>query len=177
MMSANQQAKQAIVAEISDRIARAQSIVLVDYKGLTVAEDTELRRKMRAAGVEYKVLKNTLVRRALNDAGITELDAVLNGSTAFAFSYEDPVGAAKVIKEFMANNKKMSVKAGLLGDKVIDVAGVQYLADLPSKETLIAKLMGTLNAPMSNMVGVLAGPARALVCAINAIKDQKEQGA
>lgn len=165
------------VAAIREKLERAQSVVLVDYRGLTVAEVTELRNLFRAQNVEYQVLKNTLVRRAANDLGITGLDDVLNGPTALAFSMENPGAGAKVLRDFAAKTKKSEVKAGLLGTEVLDKDGVKALADLPSKEELIAKMMGSLNAPITNFVGVLSAVLRNFVYALDAVRKKKEEGA
>ena len=174
-MSANFEAKKEQVAQISEKIGKAQSIVIVDYKGLTVAEDTELRRSFRAAGVEYKVIKNALFARALAENNIEGLDEHLKLSSAFAFSYDDPVAGAKVIDEFAKKNDKLKVKAGIVDGQAVDAAGVKALAALPSKEVLIATVLGTLNAPITGFVRVLNGTLTSLLYALNAVKDQKEQ--
>lgn len=175
-MSKNLEIKQQVVAEIAEKFKAAHSVVVVDYKGLTVEEVTALRAKFRAAGVEYVVLKNTLVRRALVELNITGLEDVLQGPSAFAFSMKDAVAGAKIIKEYIENDKRetMTVKAGLVDGVVVDPKGVQALADLPPKEVLIARLMGSLNAPITNFVGVLAATLRSLVYAVEAVRKQKE---
>jgi len=167
-------AKEAVVADIKAKFEKAQSAVLVDYRGLTVEQDTELRNKMREAGVEYRVLKNTMIKRALHELDIDAIDSVLEGPTAVAFGYEDAVAPAKVLAEFVKNNKAAEIKGGLLDNKAMDLAQINYLAELPSKDVLIAKLLGSMNAPISNFVGVLAGVPRAFVCALNEIKNKKE---
>lgn len=169
--------KKVEVAAIREKLEKAQSVVFVDYRGLTVAEVTDLRNQFRAQNVEYQVLKNTLVRRAANDLGITGLDDILNGPTAVAFSMDNPSAAAKVLREFAAKTKKTEVKAGLLGTDVLDVNGVKALADLPSKEELIAKMMGSLNAPVTNFVGVLSALLRNVVYAVDAIRKKQEEAA
>jgi len=168
------QAKTAVVDDIKDKFSRAESAVLVDYRGLTVEQDTELRCKMREAGVEYKVLKNTMIKRALHALEIDAIDGLLEGPTAVAFGYDDAVAPAKVLSEFCKKNNVMEIKGGLLGDKAMDLNQIKYLAELPSKEVLIAKLLGSMNAPISNFVGVLSGVPRAFVCALNEIKNKKE---
>lgn len=115
LLSQAQEQKKLVVAEIREKLEKAQSVVLIDYRGLTVAEVTELRNEFRKAGVEYQVLKNTLIRKAANEMGITGLDNVLEGPTAVAFGMEDPASAAKIISEFAKKTKKTEVKAGLLG--------------------------------------------------------------
>ncbi|MDL2317574.1 50S ribosomal protein L10 [Eubacteriales bacterium OttesenSCG-928-A19] len=175
-MSKNQDLKQQVVGEIKDRFERAGSVVLVDYRGINVADDTALRKQFREAGVEYVVLKNTLVKRALEELNIEGMSDLLEGPSAFAFGYEDPVAPAKVIKDFIGKTKTehLKVKGGLVDGNAIDVKGVNALADLPPKEVLIAKIMGSLNAPATNLVGVLSATLRSLVYAIEAVRKQKE---
>lgn len=168
------QAKEAVVADIQAKFEKAQSVVFIDYRGLTVSEVTELRNKMRSAGVEYRVLKNSMIKRAVDNLGIQGVDEVLAGPTAVAFGYEDPVAPAKILVDFVKAAKKTEIKGGVLAGKGIDVAGVKYLAELPSKEQLLAKMMGSLNAPITGFVMVLSGVLRNFVCALNAIKEKKE---
>ncbi|HIU47500.1 MAG TPA: 50S ribosomal protein L10 [Candidatus Fimadaptatus faecigallinarum] len=175
-LSQAQEQKKLVVAGIREKLENAKSVVFIDYCGLTVAEVTELRNEFRKAGVEYQVLKNTLIKIAAHDLGITGLDDILNGPTAVAFSMEDPASGAKVISEFAKKTKKTEVKAGLLDKEVLDVKGVQALADLPPKEVLIARIMGSLNAPITNFVGVLSATLRSLVYAIDAVRKSKEEG-
>lgn len=174
-MSQAQEQKKLVVAEIRTKLENAKSVVFIDYRGLTVAEVTDLRAQFRKAGVEYQVLKNTLVKIAANDLGVTALDNILEGPTAVAFSMEDPAAAAKIINEFAKKTKKTEVKAGLLEKEVLDAKGVQMLADLPPKEVLIAKIMGSMNAPITNFVGVLSATLRSLVYALDAVRKAKEE--
>ena len=164
------------VSEISERLNQSKAMVLVDYKGITVEEINALRGKFREAGVDYVVLKNTLARRALDEAGITGLDHLLVGPSAFAFGMKDEVGPAKVITEFIDQSKsdKMTIKAGLLEGKAVDANAVVALSKLPPREVLIAKMMGSLNAPITNFVGVLSATLRSLVFAVDAVRKQKE---
>ena len=175
-MNKNMQDKVQKVSEITERLNNSKAMVLVDFKGITVEEISALRGKFREAGVDYVVLKNTLARRAMDEAGITELDHLLVGPSAFAFGMKDEVGPAKVIAEFIEQSKsdKMTVKAGIVSGKVIDAAGVLALSKLPPKEVLIAKMMGSLNAPVTNFVGVLSATLRSLVYAVDAVRKQKE---
>ncbi len=174
-MSKNLEIKQQVVSEIVERFKNAKSVVMVDFKGLTVEEVTALRAKFRAAQVDYVVLKNTLVKRALKELAIEGLDDVLQGPSAFAFAMNDAVSGAKVIKEYMEADKRntMTVKAGLLDGVVMDAKAVRALADLPPKEVLVARLMGSLNAPITNFVGVLSATLRSLVYAVDAVRKQK----
>ena len=143
------------VAELSEKLKTAVTGVIVDYKGITVADDTKLRKSLRESGDEYKVVKNTLLGRALKEAGIDGLDSVLEGTTAIAISQEDYVGAAKILCEYAEKNKNFQVKAGFVDGKMIDAEGVKNLAKLPSKEVLLAQVLGGLNAPITGFATVL----------------------
>lgn len=147
--------KKQVVAELVETLKSAQAGVLVDYRGITVEDDTKLRAKLREAGVEYKVVKNTLTRFAANEVGYQELDEQLNGPTALAVSATDPVAPAKVISEFAKEVEAVQIKAGFLDGKVITLDEVKTLASTPSKEVLIAKIMGSLNSPISALVRTL----------------------
>ena len=174
MKEATLRAKEAEVAEIQEKIEKSQSVMFLDYRGLNVAEVTELRNKMRAAGVEYKVIKNTMIRRAAEKAGIEGLDDVLEGPTAVALGYADPVAPAKILVDFIEDTKKTNLKGGVLAGKAMSEAEIKNLASLPSKEELIAKMLGSLNAPITGLVMALSGIPRNLVYALNAIKEKKE---
>lgn len=167
------QQKQQVVKDLSEKIGAAKAFVLADYRGLTVEQDTELRNALRKAGVEYKVVKNTMTKFAAKENGLVDLDIFLNGPTAIAISTTDPVAPAKVISEFAKKYDKLEIKAGVVEGKVIDVDGVKSLAELPSREVLIAKVLGSFNAPISGFVNVLNGNIRGLVVALNAIAEQK----
>ena len=172
-------AKQAVVAQLKEQLESAKGVVLTSYKGLTVAQDTELRRELREAGVSYHVVKNTMLRIAAKEAGIEGIEEHLEGTTAFAFSTEDAVAPAKVICGFIKKNKLedaevLTVKVGMVEGKVIGVDEVKALATLPSREELIAKLLGSMNAPISNTVNVLQGVIRNAVYVLDAIRTQKE---
>ena len=148
------EAKKAQVAQVVDVLNNAATGVLIDYRGLTVEEDTKLRNDLRAAGVKYFVIKNTLLRLAANQVGLEELDGILHGPTALAVS-EDPVAPAKILFDFAKNNDKVEIKSGFMDGKVMSMDELTTLAKTPSKETLIAKIMGSLNAPVSNLVRLL----------------------
>ena len=172
-------AKQAVVAQLKEQLESAKGVVLTSYKGLTVAQDTELRRELREAGVSYHVVKNTMLRIAAKEAGIEGIEEHLEGTTAFAFSTEDAVAPAKVICGFIKKNKLedaevLTVKVGMVEGKVIGVDEVKALAALPSREELIAKLLGSMNAPISNTVNVLQGVIRNAVYVLDALRAQKE---
>ncbi len=149
------EAKKAQVAEVAEVLKAAETGVLVDYRGLTVEEDTNLRNKLREANVKYFVIKNTLLGRAAADAGLNGLDEALHGPTAIAVSDEDAVAPAKVLADFAKENEKLEIKAGFMDGAVISLDEIKKLAATPSKDTLIAKMMGSLNAPASNLVRLL----------------------
>lgn len=173
-MGISRNEKQVLVQELVEQLGQAKGAVLTDYKGINVNKLTDLRRQLRKEGVEFKVVKNTLAKRAANELGIEELNPYLEGPTAIAFSLEDPVAPAKAISNFIKANKMLEIKAGLVEGKVISLAGVQALADLPSREMLIAQVVGAMAAPLSGFVNVLQGPIRKLGYALEAIRKQKE---
>ena len=144
--------KSQVVAEIVEKLQNSSSAIVVDYKGLTVEEVTELRKKMREAGVEYKVYKNTLVRKAAIEQFNDEL---LVGTNAIAFGYEDPVAPARIIKEFMDSHPNMDLKMGVVEGEFYGKEDIVAFANIPSREVLLAKLLGSLKAPMSNFAYLL----------------------
>ena len=159
--------KQAIVSELADKMRNASAGVFVDYKGITVEADTKLRAELRKAGVEYSVVKNTLTRFAANEVGFTELDPILNGTTALALGMDDPIAPAKLIVDFAKKNEKVfKIKAGFIEGKVVDVETIKSIGELPSKDVLVATVLGTLNAPIA-----------ALARALNAIAEKQGGGA
>lgn len=168
-MSANQENKKLIVEEIKQKIEKAKSLVFIDYRGIEATADMNMRREFAKNGCEYKIYKNTLVLRALNDLGITGFDERLQGTLAIAFSYDDEVAGPKVAKQTVKDNQTMSIQFGIVNNQFATVDEINALAELPSKETLIAKLLGTLNATATGLVQVLNGTARKLVYALNGI--------
>lgn len=168
------QAKSQNVEEIKEKISKAQSVVVVDYRGLNVEQLTELRSRYRKAGVEYKVYKNTMMRFAFKDSGLEEFNQFLKGPNAVAFGYDDPVQAAKITSEFAKENDKLEIKAGIVDGKVIDVNGVKDLANLPPREVLIAQVLGGFNAPIQGFANVLQGTIRSLAIVLNAIAEKQE---
>ena len=159
--------KQQYVAELKEKLSNAAAGVLVDYKGITVADDTKLRKELREAGVEYRVVKNTMLRLALKDTPYEEISSVLD-TTAIAISNDDPIFAAKIICKYIEDNKNTSyaVKAGFADGKPMDKAGVETLSKLPNKEGLVSMLLS-----------VLTGNLRGLAVAIKAIGEKKEEEA
>ena len=154
-MSKNIEVKKGVVADIKEKFEKAQTAVLVDYRGLNVAEDTELRNQLRKAGVEYAVLKNTMINLAIQDMGLDDMKAHLEGPTAVAFGYEDAIAPAKILSDFVKKNKKMAIKCGVCDGAYLDEAGVQALANTPSREVLIAKIMGSMMSSVSKFVYAL----------------------
>lgn len=165
--------KQQAVIELKEKFKAAKGIVLADYRGLTVEQDTELRNAMRKAGVEYKVVKNSLSSLAMKEIGYGDIDKYLAGPTSIAISETDLVAPAKVMAEYAKKFEKLEPKAGIVEGKVIDVEGIKALAELPSKEVLVAKVLGGFMAPISGLVNVLNGNIRGLVVALNAVAEKK----
>ncbi|MCI7002846.1 MAG: 50S ribosomal protein L10 [Clostridia bacterium] len=162
-MSANLEAKKVIVEEIKDKINKAVSLTFVDYRGLTVEEDTKMRAELRKANVEYKVYKNRLLLKALEELGMTGYADILEGTTAVAFGMHDEVSAPKILVDTAEKTKKMQVKGGILNGARIDAKMVETLAKIPSKEVLISKLLYLLQSPV-----------RSVAIALNAIAEKKE---
>lgn len=170
-----QQLKQQIVEEIKEKIQKSKSIVLAEFKGMTVLEDTKLRNDFRENDIEYKVYKNTMIKRAFNELNFTEFDESLKGTTAVAFSYKDEVAPAKIVCDNAKDLKnKISAKCGLVSGQYMDNEQIKQLAALPSKEILLAKMLGSLNAPVTNLAGVLSATLRGLVIALKAVQEKKE---
>ncbi|MGL5647573.1 MAG: 50S ribosomal protein L10 [Clostridium sp.] len=162
-MNKNRELKAAKVAEIKEKLEKAQGVVLADYQGLTVEEDTELRKSLREAGVEYKVYKNKLVARAAEELGLGDVVKYLEGPVSIAFGYEDATSPARILNSFAKDHKKIELKAGIVEKVVYDKEMIVKIASIPSKEVLIAKLLGSIKAPLSNLAYLL-----------NAIKEKKE---
>ena len=150
------ESKKAIVDALADKLQAATSAVFVDYKGITVAQDTELRNRFREAGVEYSVVKNTLTRFAANKVGYTQFDELLNGTTAMASTTGDPIAPARVVCEFSKKNKNVvRIKGGLVEGTVMSIEQLQGFGELPGKDALIAQVLGTFLAPISSLAFVL----------------------
>lgn len=163
VVSKNRQMKEAKVAEIKEKLQKAEGVILATYQGLTVEDDTELRKTLREAGVEYKVYKNNLVTLAAKELGFDGLETYLKGPVSIAFGYEDPTAPARILNDFAKTHKKLELKAGLVQGELFDGEKVKQLASIPPKEVLIAKLLGSFKAPLSNLAYLL-----------NAIKESKE---
>ena len=158
-MGLNLDDKKAVVAEVSAQVAKAQTIVLAEYRGVEVGDLTKLRASARKSGVYLRVLKNTLVRRAVKGTSFEGLADQMTGPLIYGIS-TDPVAAAKVLNDFAKGNDKFALKAGSYAGKVLDKAGVQALASIPSREELLAKLLGVMQAPVSGFAGALAALAK-----------------
>ena len=160
------ESKKQIVADLTDKLQNAVSGVIVNYAGITVENDTKMRAELRKAGVEYAVIKNTMTKRACENVGFGELANVLEGMTAIAISKDDAVAPAKILKEYADKIDSFELKAGFVEGKVLDQAGVLELANIPSKEILIGKLLGSIQSPLYG-----------LACALQAIIDKDGEGA
>ena len=152
MIKKNRQIKEAKVLEIKEKLEKAQGVVLADYQGLSVEEDTMLRKSLREAGVEYKVYKNSLVTRAANELGLGDVVQYLEGPVSIAFGYEDATAPARVLFNFGKEHKKLELKAGVVEGTFFDKDGIQAIADIPSREVIIAKFMGSIQSPVSKAV-------------------------
>jgi len=166
MSVANLQAKQAIVDEIKSKLEKAQSAVVVDYLGVNVEEANAMRKRLRDANIDYTVYKNSLVGRAIKGTKFESLESALSGPSAFAFGYEDAIAPARVLQGIIKDFKKMEFKAGVVEGQFFDKEGIQSVALLPSRDELIAKFLGSIKAPVSNLAYLL-----------QAIADQKESSA
>lgn len=162
IMNSNLQNKIDTVAEIKEKLEKAKSVVFVDFKGINVADDTKFRSEFRKNNSDYKVYKNRLMLRALNEMGYTGYEKYLEGTTAFAFSYEDEIAAAKIVADTAKTNNKIVAKCGILNGNFQSGEDVIRLGNLPNKETLIAQLLSVLN-----------GPIRGLACALKAISEKE----
>jgi large subunit ribosomal protein L10 len=164
--------KVAVVAEVSEKLAGADAALLTEYRGMTVAALANLRRQLRPHGGEYKVYKNTLVRFAAREAGAASLEELLVGPTAITFVKGDTAAVAKTLRDFAKTNPNLLLKGGLLGEKVLTAADVQALADLPSRDVLLAQLAGAFQAPMAKMAGLLQALPRNFAYGLKALIDQ-----
>jgi large subunit ribosomal protein L10 len=172
-LSLNLEEKKAVVAEIGEQIAQAQAVVVAEYRGLEVADMTQLRVKARSSGVYFRVLKNSLARRAVQDTPFSGIADQLVGPLAYGIS-KDPVSAAKVLHEFAKGNEKFVIKAGAMPNFVMSPKEVSNLASMPSREELLAKLLGTMQAPIAQFVRTLNEVPTKFVRGLAAVRDQKQ---
>lgn len=166
--------KEQVVSELREKLENSESVILADYRGLNVAEMTELRAKLREVGVEFSVVKNTLTWIAAKDLGLEDLEEHLKGPTALAFGLEDAIAPAKELVKFAKDHKKLELKAGVLSGKVISADEVKALADMPSREELLSKTLGAFMSPMTSFASVLNALPRNLVYVVEAIREKKE---
>ena len=165
-------AKIALVDQIKQEVSAADAVWVVDYRGLTVKQAESLRSKIREQGAALKVYKNSFTERALSDLELPALGSILEGPSAFVFVSGDPVASAKALKEFAKENDKLSIKGGLFNKGVVSAEQIRAIADLPSREELIAKLLGTIQNPLVGIVRVLNGPAEKIVRTLGAIAEK-----
>ncbi|MBN2057517.1 MAG: 50S ribosomal protein L10 [Candidatus Saganbacteria bacterium] len=165
--------KKQIVDRLKEKIDTASVIVVTDYRGITVAQLTALRRKLFAEKSELKIIKNTLLRRAMESAGFKDINVHLEGPTAVLFGYEDPVAPLKALVEFVDETEKGQIKAGLIEKRPIDSKSITAMSKLPPRDVLLAKVVGGFQAPIYALVNVLQGNIRKLVYALNAVKEKK----
>jgi large subunit ribosomal protein L10 len=173
-MALNLEDKKALVAEVAEVAAQAQSVVAAEYRGLTVGQMTELRAKARKQGVYMRVVKNTLARKALAGTSFESVGPKLKGPLVLAFSKDDPGAAARVVKDFAKANEKLVATLVSLGGQVLPGAELEKVASLPTREQALSMLMGVLKAPIQKLVGTLAAPGNKLVRTIAAVRDQKQ---
>ena len=173
-MALNLEDKKALVAEVADVAAQAQSVVAAQYRGLTVSQMTELRAKARRQGVYLRVVKNTLARKALAGTSFESVGPKLKGPLVLAFSKDDPGAAARVVKDFAKSNDKLVATLVSLGGQVLPAAEIEKVASLPTREQALSMLLGVLKAPIQKLVGTLAAPASQLARTLAAVRDQKQ---
>jgi large subunit ribosomal protein L10 len=171
-LSLNLDEKKAIVAEVSAHVANAQAIIMAEYRGMEVSQMTQLRAKAREAGIYFRVVKNSLVRRAVKDTPYAALADHMVGPLAYGIS-SDPVAAAKVLHEFSRDNEKLVIKVGAMGEKIMFLEDVKALATLPSREELLSKLLGTMQAPIAKFVRTLNEVPSKFVRGLAAVRDSK----
>jgi large subunit ribosomal protein L10 len=175
-LSLNRKQKEAVIDEVSDKLSAAEAVVLAEYRGLTVEEMTQLRVSARNSGVYLRVLKNTLARLAVKDTPFEELSGNMVGPLAYGIS-DDPVAVAKVLSDFSKNNDKFQIKVGSMKNQVMSAADVSVLAKMPSREELLSKLLGTMQAPIAKFVQTLNEVPTKFVRGVAAVKDMKEKEA
>lgn len=168
-------AKKQFVDDMESKLQRSQIVILMNYSGLTVEEMNNIRRKVEPSGVEFKVVKNTLVSHAMERVGISGLDAHLVGPTGVFLAFGDPVGPVKALTELLKTNEKLQVKAAWLSGRILNLDDVKQLANMPSREVLLGQLLGTLQAPMAQLVGVLSAVPGNFIGVLQAYKDKLGQ--
>ncbi len=174
-MKFDRQRKEKLVADVQDKFTRAKATFIAEYKGIKAVEMNEFRKTLRDASVDLKIVRNTLARLAIKGTPVEHISEHLTGPTAIAFSYKDPAQAAKALTQFVKDTPNLKIKMGTLGAKVISIAEIKGLAELPSREVLLSKFLGSLKSPASGLVRVLSGVPRKLVYVLSAIQKQAGQ--
>ncbi len=164
--------KAATIDELTDQLGRAQLTIVADYRGLKVADLQGLRGTLRPAGAEFRVAKNTLTTIAAGRAGIEGMESLLEGPTALVLAFDDPVQTSKVVADFVRTSRVLTVRGGVMNNRLVTAPDVEAIATLPSREELLARLLGMLASPMARVAGVLSGPVRSLPYLLNARADQ-----
>ena len=167
--------KEKKVELLKEELGHARLIVMTDYRGMTVAQMNKLRRMLQAEGIKYKVIKNTLAQIAAADLGMEAMNTYLEGPVAIAYGYDDPVTPVKLLVKFAKENDQLSLKGGMLEKQVLDEQGLRQLADLPSREVLLARVLGSFQSPLAGMLSVLQGNLRGFVYALQAVKEKREK--
>lgn len=165
--------KEQQVNELKEKLSKASSAILTDFRGLTVKEMTDLRCRLRNANIEYKIIKNNIVFRAVKESNLETLSEYLQGPIAIAISLDDPIGPVKILVDFIKEYKKLELKAGVIQGKILRDNELSQVAKLPSKEILLAQVVGGIQAPLSGLLNVLNGPIRALLNVLKAIEEKK----
>lgn len=166
--------KQQITKDLREKFAQSKVVIVTDYKGLNVTTMNALRRKLREADIEYRVVKNTLLIRAAEDTDVAAINDYFKGPSAVAISYDDPVTPAKVLTEFASENKHLEIKAGVMGNRLLDANDIKALSSLPSREVLLSQVLSAMNGVPTAFVRVLSGTIGQFLNVLTAIKDQKE---
>lgn len=166
--------KKEIVTELHEKFKKSGIVIVTDYKGMDVASITNLRRKLREAGIEYRVVKNTLLTRASEGTNVSVVQKIFKGPTAIALGYDDPAKPAKLLTEFLKDNEKFQIKGAVLGNRFLDINDIKAIAKLPSREVLIAQLLGAMNSISASFLRTLNAIPQSLLNVLQAIKSQKE---
>lgn len=166
--------KKEIVTQLHEDLKKSKIVIVTDYKGLDVAAVTKLRSQLTKENIDYRVIKNTLLRRASENTSAAVLYDMFKGPSAVAISYDDPVSPAKILAKFSEENNKLEIKGGVLDGKVLDVNGIKALSSLPSREVLLSQVLSAMNAVPTGIVQVLAAVPRNMMNVLNAIKEKKE---
>lgn len=174
-MAISREKKEELVKEYTENLTNSEALIVTDFRGLGVSELQALRAKIREAEGSFSVVKNTLARRALEEAGLPVVDEMLIGPVAFGYCNQNITGVAKAIADFSEDNEHLAIKGGLMGTEILSEAAVKELASLPSIEVLRAQILGLINAPASGLVGVMAGSVRQLVNVFNAYSEQEAE--